>query len=253
LGAGPVDLVIRGAVLGGRPAAVRVAGGVITELAADLSPRGRERSIDLDGLALLPGLINAHDHLSLDLLPPLGRPPYANSYDWHADLRRDYPAAARQHVPVREVDRIRWGAYRNLLSGVTTVAHHGLLPFRFLVDGSLPVRLRLPMAFAESLRFGPDVASRARYARGRMPFAIHLAEGVDETARAELDHLDALGALGPGTMVVHGVGLDAAGRRLLGKRRASLVWCPRSNHFLFGRTAAVADMPAGVAIALATD
>ena len=56
--------MIRGAVLGGRPAAVRVAGGVITELASDLSPRGRERSIDLDGwwdtqmsLALLGALV----------------------------------------------------------------------------------------------------------------------------------------------------------------------------------------------------
>ncbi len=253
MGAGPIDFVIRGAVLGGRPAAVRVAGGVIAEVAPDLQPRGLERTLDLQGLALLPGLINAHDHLNLDLLPPLGNPPYPNSYAWHADLERSYPAIAVQHRPVAEADRIRWGAYRNLFSGVTTVAHHGLLPLRFLVDGALPIRLRLPMAWAESLQRGPDVASRARYARGRMPFAIHLAEGVDETARAELDSLDALGALGPGTMVVHGVGLDGNGRRLLAERRASLVWCPRSNHFLFGATAAVDEVPRSVPIALATD
>jgi cytosine/adenosine deaminase-related metal-dependent hydrolase len=109
------------------------------------------------------------------------------------------------------------------------------------------------MAWAESLRMGPDVASRARYARGRMPFAIHLAEGVDETARGEIDMLDAIGALGPGTMIVHGVGLDANGRRLLSERGAGLVWCPRSNHFLFGTTAAVEEIPAGAPIALGTD
>jgi hypothetical protein len=154
---------------------------------------------------------------------------------------------------VAEADRVRWGAYRNLFSGVTTVAHHGALPLPFLLEGSLPVRLRLPMAWADSLRKGPDVASRARHARGRMPFAIHLAEGVDDVAVREVEELDALGALGVGTMVVHGVALDARGRRLLAERRASLVWCPRSNHFLFGATAAVEAMPSEVPVALATD
>ena len=47
-------------------------------------------------------------------------------------------------------------------------------------------------------------------------------------------------------MIVHGVGLDANGRRLMAARGAALVWCPRSNHFLFGTTAAVEEMPPGV-------
>jgi cytosine/adenosine deaminase-related metal-dependent hydrolase len=247
------ELVIRGAVLDGRRVALRVTRGTIAEMAADLAPRARERVIDLEGHALLPGLINAHDHLNLDLLPPLGTPPYPNAYAWHDDLERNYPAVAVQHRPVPDVDRIRWGAFRNLFSGVTTVAHHGPLPFRFFPDGALPTRVRLPMAWAESLRVGPDVAGRARHARGRMPFAIHLAEGVDGVAAAEIDQLDTAGALHPGTMVVHGVALDEKGRRLLSDRRASLVWCPRSNHFLFGATAPVETLPPEVAVALGTD
>lgn len=249
----PMDFVIRGAAIEGSPAAVRVVGGTIADVAGDLRPRGEERVIDLEGHALLPGLINAHDHLNLDLLPPLGTPPYPSAYAWHDDLEHNYPEVALQHRTVSEADRIRWGAYRNLFSGVTTVAHHGALPFRFWVDGALPTRVRLPMAWAESLRVGPDVAARARHARGRMPFAIHLAEGVDDGAAAEIDRLDAAGALHEGTVVVHGVGLDANGRRLLGARRASLVWCPRSNHFLFGATAPVETLPSDVAVALGTD
>jgi len=237
----------------GQPAALRITRGVIAEIAPDLASRGREGVIDLEGLALLPGLINAHDHLNLDLLPPLGTPPYPSAYAWHDDLERNYPEVAIPHRAVAEADRVRWGAYRNLFSGVTTVAHHGPVPWRFWAEGTLPTRVRLPMAWAESLRVGPDVAARARHARGRMPFAIHLAEGVDGGAAAEIDRLDAAGALHEGTMVVHGVGLDADGRRLLAERRASLVWCPRSNHFLLGRTAAVETLPPEVAVALGTD
>ena len=106
-----------------------------------------------------------------------------------------------------------WGAYRNLFSGVTTVAHHGPLQLRFLVDGSLPVRLRLPMACAESLLKEPDVESRARHARARMPFAIHLAEGVDETARRRDRQPGRAGRARPGD--------DGRARRRAGCGRAS--------------------------------
>ena len=122
-----------------------------------------------------------------------------------------------------------------------------------MLGADLPVRLRLPMAWADSLRDGPHVARRARHSRNRMPFAIHLAEGVDATVATELDELERIGGLGPGTIIVHGVGLDSHDMRRLADSGASLVWCPRSNHFLFGTTAAVEKLPASVPVALATD
>ena len=39
------------------------------------------RELRLDGLFLLPALVNAHDVLDLSTLPPLGAPPYRSVYD----------------------------------------------------------------------------------------------------------------------------------------------------------------------------
>ena len=38
--------------------------------------------LDLTGYLLLPGLINAHDHLEFGLFPNLGSGPYQNSAEW---------------------------------------------------------------------------------------------------------------------------------------------------------------------------
>ena len=57
-------LVVRGAEVQGRaPVDVRIAGGIVTEIARDLSARGREHVIDAHGGALLPGLCDHHLHL----------------------------------------------------------------------------------------------------------------------------------------------------------------------------------------------
>jgi cytosine/adenosine deaminase-related metal-dependent hydrolase len=72
-----------------------------------------------------------------------------------------------------------------------------------------------------------------------VPFFVHLAEGIDTAAAAELTRLDELGCLGPNTLAVHGVAIDAAGFQRMVETNAGLVWCPASNVFLFGRTANV--------------
>ena len=72
----------------------------------------------------MPGLISCHDHLGLNLLPPLGAPPYGNMYEWADEIYNPEQPPISNVLRVRLRDRLRWGAVRNLIAGVTTVMHH---------------------------------------------------------------------------------------------------------------------------------
>ncbi|HEX2012238.1 MAG TPA: hypothetical protein VJN44_14985, partial [Roseateles sp.] len=109
----------------GAPSALRIAGDRIAAL--DASAGSGERCVDLRGDRLLPGLINAHDHLQLNALPRLKyRPRYTRVGEWIADidprLKSDPLLLANGRVP--RAQRLAVGGLKNLLSGVTTVAHH---------------------------------------------------------------------------------------------------------------------------------
>jgi cytosine/adenosine deaminase-related metal-dependent hydrolase len=82
---------------------------------------------------------------------------------------------------------------------------------------------------------------------------IHAAEGVDAEAAGEIDRLDALGLLGPRTVLVHAIAATPAQQRRLAESGTAVVWCPASNLRLYGRTAPIGGMKRDVAIALGTD
>jgi len=201
---------------------------------------------------VLPGLINAHDHLEFNLFPQLGRGPYPNAGEWARDIYHPDRSPIREQLRVPEPVRLWWGALKNLLSGVTTVCHHN--PYEREVFGAdFPVRVVRRFAWAHSLGFEPDLAARFRQAPVSYPFLVHCAEGVDAAARREVQALDACGALDQRTAIVHGVGLTGAGLAVMRRRGASLVWCPTSNLAMLGRTVSRAVLRSGIPMALATD
>jgi hypothetical protein len=198
-----------------------------------------------------------------------GRERYDNASDWIADMTPRLSAdqgirTGRAH-PL--IERLFIGGLKNLLAGVTTVAHHN--PFYPELRRTMPIRVVRRYGWAHSFQLerqpsgahgepGGEVAARWRATPADAPFVVHLAEGIDERARGELPRLEALGCLKANTVIVHGVAIDRNGWRRVARAGGGLVWCPASNAFLFGCTALVRELlddedGAAVTVALGTD
>jgi cytosine/adenosine deaminase-related metal-dependent hydrolase len=247
---------------------------VITEYGEARTIRFGRRVLDLDGAAkpgdvvvdlggriVLPGLINAHDHLELNHYGPLKtRPRYQNAGEWIADLepvvRGDPDVVARSRIPLR--DRLLVGGIKNLLAGVTTVAHHN--PVYRAIGRRFPVSVLRRFGWAHSLGLesgpagahgepGGSVAQRYASTPHDAPFIVHAAEGVDGAAADDIEALESRACLSANTVLVHGVAVTPSRWATLFDRGVSLVWCPASNLFLFGRTLRILDVLSNAAAA----
>jgi cytosine/adenosine deaminase-related metal-dependent hydrolase len=207
--------------------------------------------VNLGGFVILPGLINAHDHLEFNLFPRLGSGPYSNATVWAKDIHRPDEPPVCEHLKLAKPLRLLWGGIKNLISGVTTVLHHN--PYDAIFDCGFPVHVVRHFGWSHSLAFSHDLAGDWALTPHGAPFLIHACEGTDAEAAGEIYRLDAAGVLGPATVLVHGVALHTAGLELVKKRGSSLVWCPSSNHFTLGRTLSREALNSGIPVALGTD
>lgn len=190
--------------------------------------------LDLHGFLVMPGLINAHDHLQYALYPRLGNPPYRNYVEWGDDIHETLSATLALHKSVPKNTRLWWGGIRNLLSGVTTVCHHNQLWPTLLQDG-YPIKVVREYGWAHSLALDPDLREAHLTSPADGPFIVHACEGTDMLAQEELFGLHRLGVLDSRTVIVHGLALDAAGVELLQQQRVGLICCLSSNRFLYDR------------------
>jgi SAM-dependent methyltransferase len=215
-------------------------------------PKPSDSSIDLHGFLVLPGLINAHDHLEFALFPRLGKGGYKNFVEWADDIHHPTapPIAEHRRVP-REV-RLWWGGIRNLLCGVTSVCHHN--PFEPAVfTDEFVVRVLREYGWAHSLPLDPGAAVKKNETPEGQPFFIHLSEGVDKECSEEIFALHRAGALDYNTVIIHGLGLGREGMQLLRSTGAGLIWCPSSNVFLFGKTLSLEEIQGLPNVAIGSD
>ncbi len=220
-------------------------------------PAPGDRRIDLASRFLFPALVNAHDHLALNHLPSPRLPIQPSGYAWIEAFQPSFSDAAfARSLAVPEALRLRAGALKNALSGALTVAHHDPWDPTFLAPG-FPVEVVSPYGWAHSLglagRYGPPVVDARRATPPGAPFFIHLAEGTDDVAAAELGLFEELGALDETAVLVHGVGLTHRDVTRVLSAGAAVVWCPRSNLAILGRTPAPDRLFEGGRLALGTD
>jgi cytosine/adenosine deaminase-related metal-dependent hydrolase len=212
-------------------------------------------TIDASHLIFYPGLINAHDHLEFNHYPRTRwRERYDNASAWATDMQPQLdkePFITLQKMPLE--DRCLIGGLKNLLSGVTTVAHHNP-PHKPLFKDWFPVRVLQRYQWTHSLYLVPGSEIQKAYHRtGRGVFMLHLAEGTDQAANDELIQLESLGCLSERTLLIHGVGLRGENLQKAVQESAGLVWCPSSNLFLLGQTAPVQEWYKAGKLALGSD
>lgn len=228
----------------GGPIAVR--GGRIVRRAGPAAP-----AFEVDG-SPREGLINAHDHLDFNHYPRLGNPPYTSLYEWAGDVQARLVDELAEVIAFPRSDALRFGALKNLIAGVTAVAHHGRWSELFERDFPLRVpRLRV----IHSLGLEDDLAAAIdRCGRDRShPLCLHLAEGTVDAVGHEVARAGRLGLLDHDLLAVHLVGVDARGLSLLRAARAAAVWCPSSNLYLYGSTAPPALFDGAVDVLLGSD
>ncbi|MCI0714593.1 MAG: amidohydrolase family protein [Chloroflexi bacterium] len=198
----------------------------------------KAHDIRLEGVMLLPGLINAHDHLELNHFPRTKyRDVYPNAHVWGEDVSArlgEEPFKSLQAYPLWE--RCLIGGLKNILSGVTTAVHHN--PYhRPLHKNWFPLDVLKNYGWAHSLHFDtPEHIKKAHRDSAPHPFMMHLAEGTDESAQAEFKQLEALGLVDERLVIIHSVGLTEADTKTAIDRGASLVWCPSTNDYLLDAT-----------------
>jgi cytosine/adenosine deaminase-related metal-dependent hydrolase len=242
------------AQIGARDSSLRLEAGWIRGPAA---PEAGDTVVDLRGDRILPGLINAHDHLQLNNFPRLKyRERHENVAQWIADIdsqRSTDPAIAESARVARDL-RLRLGGVKNLLSGVTTLAHHDPW-YPVLAASDFPCRVLPDYGWAHSLALEGEIKVRDSY-RGtpaNRRWFIHAGEGTDTAAQREFSTLESLGCIAPNTVLIHGVAFTAAERGRLAAQGAGLVWCPSSNFYLLDATADCADLIAQRRVALGSD
>jgi len=194
-----------------------------------------------------PGLINCHEHLHRNHYGRLGKPPYRNAAQWAHDIQRRHRRriATGRKLPRRAAYLA--GAWKNLFAGVTSVVHHDAWDDDLARD--LPLRV-VRVANDDSVALTPNLGATRK--KGS-PYALHLAEGIDEQAAREVDTIALAGLLDRHLLAVHAVGPGEDGLERLRRSGAALVWCPSSNCYLFGRTAPESLFAGGNDVLLGSD
>jgi cytosine/adenosine deaminase-related metal-dependent hydrolase len=230
---------------------IRIKNQLISEVSHNLTPQKRDHVIDFSNHFLYPGLINAHDHLEMNLYPKLGHPPYDDYIEWSGDIYKPKLSPIKEIQKVNIQDRLLWGGLKNLISGVTTVAHHN--PWhRILSKNEFPVKVLKKFAWAHSLAVEQNI-KKCFPQINNIPFIIHAAEGISENAFKEIQTLANLDMIQKNTVLVHAVALSDTDIVTIDRAQASVVWCPASNFFMFNRTAEIRKLMPRVSVALGSD
>jgi cytosine/adenosine deaminase-related metal-dependent hydrolase len=226
------------------------------------APKPNVPSVDLkQNSVVYPSLINTHDHLQGNYLPPVG--PKAGNYyltwlPWDQDLHASATFTERSKLNRNELYAL--SGYKCLFSGVTTVNDHFPQAVNQEFLPALPIRAILEYGLAHEassydLKWGDGLEVEHRRAvKNKWPFITHLAEGFDAESMGALESLEKMGILDKHCLFIHCIGFSDADIAKVSKAQASVSWCAASNMLMFNVTAKIRKMlKAGVNVTIGTD
>ncbi|KAI0024165.1 metal dependent amidohydrolase [Xylariomycetidae sp. FL0641] len=286
------DLLLTGTVLapnGAHPDwSVLVHSGRITYVGdrCGLGTRAQVASlVECRHSVISPGFINTHEHIDYSTIrpfPDIGER-VGHRHDWRVGAR----GYTLQEAPVNgsKVEATRWGELRHIFSGTTSIVGgnmvSGLTRNLDFVDGledgltgptALSAVFPLDDAIGITREGDCDYGSNPidKETAGRLHrYIAHIGEGIDALAANEFACLSNLtfdriptpdgsglstDIIAPNLALIHAIGLTPTDYDMVAARGAKVVWSPRSNVFLYGRTLNVSYLlEAGITVALGTD
>lgn len=221
--------------------------------------RSEARDYEISGSYILfPALINPHDHLFGTYYPKIGSGPYICWLPWDFDLKESEVYKERNKNSPYDV--YLFGAYKNLISGVTTVHDHIPHEVNDPYIDRLPIRVLKEYTLAHEasvydLKWGDGLeVEYKRAVEKNLSFVTHIEEGFDEESLQGIDNLEKVHALSDHTVLIHGIGFSEKDIKLIAKKKVNFIWCPGSNMFMFQRTAKVKEIiEAGTNVSIGTD
>lgn len=230
---------------------------------------GKSKILKIPNSIAYPAFINSHEHLVGNWYPRTGdNRPYISSDLWVNDMKKSKPYLERNKVWINDGSfnlcegnaylLTNLGIYKNIFSGCNVVQDHASSQEDKYYE-SFPIFVLKDYKQCHSLSMGNwwgDKTAEEEWqeTRGKMPFILHLAEGLDENAKADFGNLKRRNLLQPNTIMVHAIALTENNIKDVAEVGASVCWCPESNDFLIGKSI---DIPAclkhGVSVLLGTD
>ncbi|NEU07709.1 amidohydrolase family protein [Flavihumibacter sp. R14] len=230
----------------GKKQCIRLADNSIREITDEVQQSVNDLALNFENAIAFPGLINSHDHLDFNCFPRLGNHRYGNYVDWGIDIHSQNKEQIKKVLKIPQELRIKWGIYKNLLNGITTVVNHG---------AKLDVENDLISVFQEchsihSVRLDKYWKIRLNLPRkDRLPFVSHVGEGTDTASNSEINELLRWNISRRELIGVHGVSMD----KKQAAKFSALVWSPDSNFFLLNKTASVDELKKHCTILFGTD
>jgi len=230
-----------------KPVNIRVDGNKITNISSSIIIHSNDTlRLSFDDAIVFPGLINSHDHLDFNLFPQLGDKIYNNYTEWGKFIHKNYKIEIASVLKIPGSLRNRWGIYKNLFCGVTTVVNHGK---RSGMEDDL-ITVFEETHCLHSIQFEKGWKFKLNNPiKVKLPVAIHVGEGDDWPSFREIDQLTGWNLLHKKLIGVHAVAMSEN----QAKKFEAIVWCPQSNYFLLNKTARVNLLKKHTSLLFGTD